>query len=156
MSVFLAWRSCACIYTIFCRCTRSGSPHNVVHSASITVWMRFPPRYICIQFVLMEVVGPFLLLPGNEASLHSVPLCVARSVIMCHHKTHKCYILWKFICTPNGAYIGVLTCNFLWMVDFGRPRERSGPTLLRLCLLPFPFLYLIHAWFKVTGYRWRI
>ena len=33
----------------------------------------FPPCYIRIQFELMKIARPFLLQPGNEASLHGVP-----------------------------------------------------------------------------------
>ena len=33
-SVTFWWQSCACNRTIFCTCTSSGSPHNVMHSSS--------------------------------------------------------------------------------------------------------------------------
>jgi len=47
--VTFQWQSCACNYSMFCMCSRSCSPHNVMHSSSSSA------SWIALQWIYLSL-----------------------------------------------------------------------------------------------------
>jgi len=108
------WRSCAYSYSIFCMCTRSGSPHNVMHLSSSVKWWISLSTLLTSDRTLMEEHNQWYSLTNpqtkiSQSNLHLLQAYKTRTLVartMCEPT------LWVLLCCPTLFDSGACRCQY--------------------------------------------
>ena len=105
------WQSCACNWSMFCTCTRSGSPHNVMHSSSI-ICLQIESSLSCLPHVCISHLHARRASNGSYCVGNFTSICSPRSALTTVYHSFLCF--WDSTTVLHEDFFGKTYPNSLF------------------------------------------